>query len=265
MPEICYREFYQKENVFCKTLRVNFGQCDKNRNMHLSELLLLTSDAGVEDFELRGISWEILVEKKWAILVSRVSFSIERLPVKNEFITVRTWEEKNAGLQMTRRYEIIDTESEEVLVRGASLWILVDLENRRIIPAKMFNLRPEPVFSSKFEGIAPGKIAVPEKMTLIEKRKIHFSDIDSNGHVNNSKYGNFIMDCLSCDGGDRPLEQNCDGGDRPLKNIRINYSKEAVLGEEISVYKATGEDGRVFVVGKGSEENCFECEITYGD
>lgn len=253
--EITFREFYEEDEriVFTKTLKVNFGQCDKNRKMHLSELLLLTSDVGVEDYTLRGITWEVLTEKKVALLVSRTSFHIIKMPVKDQFIRVRTWEEKETGLQFTRRFEILDEKTQEVLVTASTLWILVDLNSRKIIPAAKFDLRDRPQTVSEYAGIAPGKISLPEDAVSAGKRTVRFSDMDANGHMNNSKYGNYIYDCLPED------LQN-----RDVREIRINYSKEARIGEEIEMKLHVSEEGsRAVVAGIGPSEACFECELTY--
>lgn len=253
--ELTFREYYEEDDriIFNKTLKVNFGQCDKNRKMHLSELLLLTSDVAVEDFTMRGITWEVLTEKNYALLVSRTSFHIIRMPQKDQFIKVRTWEEKETGLQFTRRFEIIDENTQEILVTASTLWILVDLKTRRIIPAAKFDLRDRPLSTSDYAGIAPGKIMLPEEAVSAGKRIVRFSDMDANGHVNNSKYGNYVYDCL-------PEELQ----DKDVREIRINYSKEALPGDEIEMKLFVSEDGsKAVVTGIGPEETCFECELIF--
>ena len=169
------------------------------------------------------------------------------MPVTNEFITIETWEEKPDGIQLNRKYRIVDTESSELLISGSSSWMVVNTETRRIIPARHFTLRPEPTVQTEFEGLPLGKIPVPENMEHLDNRVIRFSDLDANGHTNNSRYGDFIMDALP---------QNLQNAD--FSDFRINYSHEAVLGETIDI-SASYNGNETVVVGKQGNSTCFEC------
>lgn len=60
------------------------------------------------------------------------------------------------------------------------------------------------------------KITVPDCVTELDQRPIRYSDIDANGHMNNSRYGAFAVDCL-------PESYQ----DRDFTDFRMNYSKEA--------------------------------------
>ena len=88
-------------------------------------------------------------------------------------------------------------------------------------------------------------------MKLLEERKVRFSEIDSNNHVNNSKYADFALDCL-------PEEYY----QKDFTDIRINYATEMRLGETIGLY-ANFSDGKICVTGKHADDVCFECELFY--
>jgi len=90
-------------------------------------------------------------------------------------------------------------------------------------------------------------------MKEIGNHKIVFSDMDANGHTNNSKYINFVLDAL-------PAEfQN-----KTYKDFKINYSKEALLNDEISIEAdLTSSENKLIIAGKNKGETCFECELYY--
>lgn len=252
--EIALKQWHDDDLArFHKEYKLTFGQCDMNNKITLAELLLLTSDAAVEDYNQKGLTWQYLIDNGVSIVTSRLSFKFFKMPVANQKLILNTWEEKPAGLQLTRKYNLCDAETGETLINGFSLWTVIDFGKRKIIPAKMFTLRPEPVLESDYEGTKPGKISIPENLEQIGSHKIVFSDMDANGHTNNSKYANFVIDCL-------PEEfQN-----KTFKEMRLNYSKEAVLGEEVSVFAAFNKDeNKISVVGKLTTETCFECELFY--
>lgn len=237
-------QFYSENQVY-------FCQCDKNHRLSLQELLKMVTDAAVEDFNQRCMSYDTLTEKGLGILVSRQSFRMHKMPVGNQKITIKTWEEKPEALQFVRAYEIFDTETKEKLVSGISTWLLVDLNKRRIMPIKSFTLREAPDIQTEHDCPALGKIAMPENAVLLAERPIWYSDIDGNGHMNNARYGAFVIDSLP------EIYRN-----HEFKDFKINYVNEAVLGGNIKLYGTFDDDGhKAVVIGKQDEKICFESEL----
>jgi len=252
--ETTLRQWHDDELIkFTKEFKLTFGQCDINNKLTLAELLLMTSDTAVEDYNQKGLSWQFLVDNGVTILTSRSAFNIQKMPVANQKISLTTWEEKPEGLQLSRKYEMKDSQSGELLIKGWSYWTVIDFNKRKIIPPKLFTLRPEPTLTTEYDGVKPGKISLSETMKEIGSHKILFSDMDANGHTNNSKYINFVLDSLP------PEYQN-----KTYKDFKINYSKEAVLNDEISIEAdLTGTENKIIVAGKNKGETCFECELYF--
>lgn len=249
-----FRQWHEdngSETTFFSENQVYFCQCDAKHNLSLFELLRLVTDAAVEDFNQRNMSYETLTEHQIAILVSRQAFRFHKMPLGNQKITIKTWEEKSLPLQFVRAYEIFDSESKEKLVSGISTWLLVDLKTRRLMRTKDFTMRPTPEISTEHDCLPADKVTVPENMQLLLKRPIWYSDIDGNEHMNNARYGAFVIDALP------PEFQK-----KTFTDFRINYSKEAVLGEMIKLYGTFDEDKRkITIVGKQGTEICFESEL----
>ncbi|MBO5124560.1 MAG: acyl-[acyl-carrier-protein] thioesterase [Spirochaetaceae bacterium] len=242
---------WHENNEFFREMKPYFGQCDKHQRLNLSELLLATSDTAVEDYHQRGMTYNVLKDNGVAILVSRVSLRIHRHPQANHPFTVRTWEEAPAGLQLTRRYELFDQENNP-LVSGSSTWVVVNLQNRRIMRPSDFTMREAPTIKSEFCGLPCGKIAAGSSMTVVDQRTIHFSDIDSNGHMSNARYGAYIMDCLP-----EEFQQ------RNIKDFRINYAHEAKEGDKLQLLADFSNPEIVHVSGVTPEGTCFESELYF--
>lgn len=256
-----YREWFETikdENgndipIFNHETNVYFSQCSADKKMNIFELLKLTSDSATQDYNLRGYPWRTLAENKIAILVSRQSFHFYRRPEADERICLRTWEETPEPLQLVRRYKITKDDGEQ-LIDGHSTWILVNPETRRIIRTADFKLRsPEPKYKEKYDGIPTGKIILPEQMQNLNQRPICFTDIDSNGHTNNSRYGAFTMDCL-------PDEYQA----KDFTDFRINYSKEAMKGDMLQMCAHFDDEAKkISIAGKNGDTICFESELYY--
>ena len=156
-----YKSFFEEEkNIFHVQSNIYFSQCNANKDLSLHELLKITSDIAVEDYRQRGMSRKILKDNGFGILVSRCSYRIHKWPKENQFIELETWEEKPQALQFMRGYKILD-ENKNILVSGKSSWLLVDINERRILPLKKFTLRTPPEFCIDLDCDKPDKILQP--------------------------------------------------------------------------------------------------------
>ncbi len=246
-----YKAFLEEDkNTFHTQMPVYFSQCNTERVLSLHELLKITSDVAVEDYNQLGLPRDFLKEKGFGILVSRCSYRIHNCPKENQIIEVVTWEEKPEALQLMRGYKILD-EKGNILISGKSSWIVVDIKERKIIPSKNFTLRNPPSVSLALDCDNPKKIIQPENMTLWDTRKIKISDMDANGHTNNSRYAAFIEDAL-------PEEYR----KKQVKDFKINFAKEAVLEDPIELYGFIEKD-KITVVGKTPKATSFEASLSY--
>ena len=246
-----YKAYHEQERaIFHSQANLYFSQCQADRDLSLHELLKITSDTAVEDYRRRGLSRENLMASGFAVLVSRCSYRIKKWPQENDFVEIVTWEEKPLALQLMRCYKVLDN-SGDVLVSGKSTWSVIDADTWKLIPTKNFTVRKAPDFSIELDCDAPKKIVLPEKMELVEERQIRFSDLDANSHVNNSRYAAFVEDAL-------PKEWQV----RKAKNFKINFLKEATLGEKIAIFGCK-EGNTFFFVGRSPETISFEAEISF--
>jgi acyl-ACP thioesterase len=189
------------------------------------------------------------------MLVSRISFKFYKRPRENQKIILRTWEEKARALQCMRRYDICDAITGDILVTESSSWLIVDPETRRIQKPSVFTSRPLPEKETPFAGIEPGKIHHSENEKLLDERTIRYSDIDANGHANNSRYGDFFADAL-------PPEFH----KKTITDFRLNYAKECREGDVLKIFGEVSEDNtKITMTGKieATGEVCFEAEAFF--
>lgn len=257
IPEsVNYRTYHDEEGRLHYETMIFFSQCNPDQKISLNEVLKLTSDLAVEDFNRQIMSREILAEKGLAILVSRESFRFHRYPCENEHIKIHTWEEKCEPLQFVRAFEIESADGTK-LMTAKTAWLLVDVKSRRILPIKKFSeIMPDYVPSVKnteLDCLNYGKIMLPEDAELWDERVIRYSDLDANGHTNNSRYGAFTADAL-------PEEF----AKTKFKDFRINFAKEAMLGQTLKIFgKVLREENTIIVAGKTEEGTSFEVELKW--
>lgn len=255
-----YKQWHDEEgtdkplNHFHNQTQVYFCESNDSKEMSLMDLLRLASNTAVEDYNQRGFSRDNLTEHGFAILVSRQSFRFHRMPKENEKIEITTWEEKPEALQLVRAYEIKSLVSGEKLISGISGWLVVDSKSHRIIPSKKFTLREPFDFNEEHDCIPYGKIHYEDdQLKVFDERIIKYCDIDGNGHTNNARYGDFVSDAI-------PEDYR----HKKITDFRLNYAKEAMLGEKLTVYGTISEDGKkITLVGKTESAVSFEAELYY--
>ncbi len=249
-----YKVYRDDENKFNFESMVYFCEANDSKNLSLYNLLQITSDIAVEDYNQQGMGRDMLTANNYAILVSRQGFRFHRMPRENEHFVLRTWEEKPEPLQLVRAYEFesMDEKSKgEKLISGLSSWIIVNPESRRIVPTKNFTLRKPTDLQTEHDCLKYGKIQQPENLELLDERVIKYSDIDGNGHTNNARYGAFIADALPANL--RHVQ---------FTDFRLNYAKEAKLGQKMEVFgNLNNDEKKLVMVGKTEEGVSFEAEL----
>lgn len=253
MTELNFKQWHDEDFTFNYEFMPSFAQCTPDFNMSWSEILRITTDKAGEDFSFRDMGWELLKEKGIFFAVSRISYHVVKMPVYLQAVRLITWESAPQGPLATRNFKLTDRETGDTLVYGQTLWSIINFAERKMIPAKVFDMRPTPTVVTEFDGIKPGKISIPAQMETLGTHKIVLSDLDGNGHTNNSKYINFALDNLPSE-----FQQ------KVVKDLRLNYSKEAMLGEELEIKGFFNKDENKYTIqGLVGDTSSFECELYY--
>ena len=131
-----------------------------------------------------------------------------------------------------------------------SQWVLMDYESRKIVPGGNIYPLDEYCMVQSFEGRFPrtrGFEAQGEAYTMVPP----WSDFDVNGHVNNTKYANFVLDAVAPGEGER------------IRELRMEYHREVLPGEKLHILTRR-EGTALFARGESdSGERMFSCSIEF--
>lgn len=248
-----WHENISEVSFYNEEMNISFNQCDKNHRLSFYDILKISSDAAVTDYDRIGLTWQRFHDLKTVFVVSRISFKFHKFPTAAQNIRVKTWTETSLPLQFVRMYNFYDAESGELLISSTSHWLYLDLDSRRIIRTKDFKEKNVPEYKTEHLAIEPGKIVIPENLKFLCERPIWYSDIDANGHMNNARYGAFVVDSL-------PAEYQ----NKEFTDFRLNFSKEAMQGQTVKIYGHFEDSAKKIVLVAKQEENvCFESELIY--
>ncbi|MBQ9939335.1 MAG: hypothetical protein IJO96_07375 [Oscillospiraceae bacterium] len=234
---------------FSKEYYLRTSDFDSRSRLLPSAILDLFQEAAGTHAEELGIGAEQMNANNVMWVLMRVKYEVLEDAHPHTSVIVNTWPLVPTRLGFQREYLIESTEG-KTLVKGTSEWVLVHTEKRKAVAVKDVypfseGFETQTVFEEKttklhnFTPVSDGMIVVPG-----------YSQIDVNGHVNNTKYANYILDILS------PAE------DESVCAFQIDYRKEVLADMPVTLF-CTREDGEAFVKGVNSDgENMFLCKMT---
>ena len=181
------------EKIYTKDMQIPNIATDRFGRMKTSWLLACLQEVAGEHSELLGASNGEYNGRNLFWAVTRHKVEITRLPEAKENITLQTWPCPTTRVAYPRATVAYDKQGNE-LFRAMSLWVLMDADSRAmILPGKSGVL---------VEGITTGR-EVGNPVSLAPavggncvSRPVRYTDLDVNGHMNNTQYLNWVDDLL---------------------------------------------------------------------
>ncbi|MBR5997478.1 MAG: hypothetical protein IK027_00015 [Deltaproteobacteria bacterium] len=219
---------------------VDYLMAGPEERLRLAALLRMFQEAAVRHAELRGFGGAEMARRHCAWVMYKLETDICGYPRVGETARVLTTLGGWKGLRAYRHFEL--WQEGKLLARGLSVWFMIDLESRRplhITPDLFEAVRTQP----GFPPAVPEREWKPGKETSCEReypQNLRFSDLDANGHVNNTVYADLLETALAWENG---------GICPPLGNLRIQFNHEiSPQVREVRVGIGTAAQGWNFAV-----------------
>lgn len=221
-------------------MKIPFDMSDMNGHIKLPSLILLSLQVSGSQSDQLGVSDKEILEKYNLVwIITEYDIDVIRLPRFAEEITIETEALSYNRLFCYRRFTIYD-ESGQAIIQMLASFALMDRDSR-----KVHSVDPEMVapYQSEFSK----KIIRGPKYTDLDNPTskdyhVRFYDLDMNGHVNNSKYLDWIFEVM---GADFLM-------DHIPQKINLKYVKEVRPGGMItSSYELDGSQSRHQVTSQG--------------
>lgn len=203
---------------------IHYYEVDYKERVLLSSIMNYFDDVAIKQSEERNVGLDYMSRNNVAWVLYKWNINIHRYPLYGEKVKVSTNPRCFRKFYAYRTFEVKD-ENGEILVEAASVWFLIDVEKRK--PKKIGeDMRQAYCIAEDDIDIIEIPKIIPTKNKDVEKIfNVRYSDIDTNGHVNNVKYVSWAIETV-------PLEVV---KNYSLKNINITYEKETTYGEIIKV------------------------------
>ncbi|MHA8262574.1 acyl-[acyl-carrier-protein] thioesterase [Lactobacillaceae bacterium Melli_B3] len=214
--------------------RITYYETDNQNRVTIPMLINMVILVSEDQNESLGLSEDFILSYGVAWVVIQYDLEIDHLPTTDEKITLTTQSTSYNKYFAFREFWVMDSNGEQcAYIR--SLWVTMDMNQRRLaaIPdAIVAPYQSEPVkLTPRFKK--PNHIVT---VTGHHDYRIRYSDIDTNNHVNNTRYLEWMIDVL-------PYEFLV--SHQPT-NINLKYDNEVRYGTTIeSDYETTDSDGLI--------------------
>lgn len=203
-----------------------------------------------------GFGYDDLIASNTAWILSRVHVQFVDTPLWREEITLNTWHKGLNRLFFLRDFILTDAKGRE-RVKATTSWLVMNLETRRLVRDPKL-MEEGTVCKDDVIAVPADKVQMPKDVeaTHVMDHRAAYSDVDTNGHVNNAMYMQWAMDAV-----DYEIAST-----KAVKWFTINFNHEIKPGQTVSLYKAIVEDGEsrhVFVEGRVEGVSAFCTEIVF--
>lgn len=245
------------EPIFRQTYKISAIHLDRHGRIKPSVILFFAQEAAGGHCSDLALDWDTLAKRNlfWAVIRHRVQ--VTRLPVLGETITVETWPMPTTRSAFPRSTVAYDNKGNEVF-RSISLWVLMDTQTRAmVLPGKS---GIELIGTLRGNELAPPSSILPKPLDNTICRRVGYTELDRNGHMNNTRYLDWIDDLLP----------SAFHAEHPVREFTICYLSEAREGQKIDLnwqitdgpcLQVDGHRERTDVPGK--QERVFSAQVCF--
>jgi len=238
-----------KDPVYSGKYRISYYDLDYRGKIKLSAFIRMVHVAADVNAIDLGIGFTMLKSQNISFILQRFGARCFKMPEYDDEVTIRTWPCSIARGAFTRKGEMLDAEGCK-LMEWASLWILFDIKNRKILkPSALSQQLPE--MGSLSVSLEPAKVDIPQYEGIFHAQYTHavmYRDADTNMHMNNAMYGDLIGNAVFTQLDDLPFEN--------WSEVQINYLSELKLGTSVDV-TCTRYGDVLIITGNESSKKSF--------
>lgn len=198
--------------------RIRYSEVDLNGLLTTTALVDLFQNSSTFQSEDLGYGWEPLAKIHKAWVLSSWQIEINSRPKLGDYVTIKTW---STGVRMSlgyRNFAMYDC-NDNLIACANSLWVYIDTETGK--PSKVPQEAIDAYGSNEPLEMKPysRKIEMPDNMVDGNSFNVPFFYLDTNNHMNNSKYITAAMEYLP--------------KDFKVATVRTEYKKQALFNDLI--------------------------------
>ena len=238
--------------IYTERYTTRWHDTDAERRVRPTQLLVYMQETSNKHLASSGTSLEVLRDRdRLAFILSKIKLVIHKSLYAYEDIEVDTWTAESRGFGFLRFFRI--RRGADVIAECESVWALVGLDDGKLHRVDEVNIawqHGEPIALD-----IPPRFRVPktEELDIYGSRRIVYSDLDYNMHMNNTKYADMLCDFL-------PLDEV-----QYIRAMSLSYVHEARFGDTVSVYGTKRDNSYLIRTVNEAGDVCLEAEVLLRD
>ena len=242
------------EPIYSQTFEISDVNVDCFGRLKTSMILYFAQEVAGHHFAQLSMDYDTMLQRGLFWAVTRHKVQVSRLPVRGETIRVETWPMPTTRVAYPRSIVAYDEAGNEVF-RAITLWVLMDLNNRAMVLPGKSGIEVAGTLRG-MELASP--LGLPAKVLQNKRtRQVSFTDLDRNGHMNNTKYLDWVDDLL-------PAAFHAKHN---VKEFTVCYLNEAREGQQLHLSWDFPEENQLYmdanrITGEKSER-IFAAKILY--
>ena len=225
---------------------IDVSQVDFMGRYQLCYLFQDFADIATFNAEKLGM-WSQDMMDQYGWIIAKQTLKLDQPIMLNDEIEIRTTIDNGSFVAFPRYYFLYKDNKE--IGRCSSTWTVIDIQKRRIVSPKRIGIQVPKVFHD-IHLDTPKTICIDIPMTYICDRQVLYSDVDTNQHMNNTRYIQWAFDIL-----DYNIHK-----DYFVHEISINYKKEIRPLQYVSLYLGH-QDSRYIIEGRNNDDVYFVIEL----
>ncbi len=232
--------------------RIESYEVTPDGTLKVSALFRIFQKIAGDDLDSAGLTYDSLRESGIVFVLTKMSVEfMENIRVYDD-ISVITRPRGCKGAVYIRDYDVFIGETR--VAYCTSQWVIIDFNTRKILRpstiAERFLLKDDleniyPIENPKFKFKS-------EELAKIDTRKIYYSQLDQNEHMNNTFYPDIVLDYLP---------ENFKG-ELKGKTLTVHYTTEITAGEEMDIYTGQSDGGVcLMAINTTTEKEIFSALI----
>jgi len=222
------------DNTICKLYNVRYTDCFYHDRTNIVSILGFFNEIAQEAGFYYDREKNILKEESLAWIILNWDIQINRYPKYRERVKACTIARSIDRFVAFREFQLFD-QNDQMLARGKSKWILLNLEKRKPAIARdyMFQLYGVNETTNPFTINKP--LEYKEKGDGAFLFRVRKRDVDDYEHVNNTIYAYWINESVPDEVTDTMT----------LENLRVYYKRETIYPNDVFIHNKILEKGHI--------------------
>ena len=234
--------------LYTESYEVRWHDTDAGREMRPGEVLACMQETANHQFRTHAQSLDALRDTKGVgFILSRIAIDFLQPVYAYESVRLVTATCAGHGFCFPRRFEMI--RGGETVARAMSQWAMVRVSDRTLLRVEQAPLGfgDEPEIAVDM----PLRFRVPRELVFerVGQRRVAYSDLDYNMHMNNTKYPNMVCDFLP------------DVTTLRVRGMSLSYHREAAFSDVLDIERATDGCGSFYFRASKGGQLCLEAML----